>query len=113
MATAKTAAPKAPKAKKVDKATQSERSKKKVAHAHARSKSVGKACSVSGCKRPYKAKGYCVTHYGIWRRAEGDLKKQRYKTCSKEECKKPMFRWGLCEEHFKAAAKKGDAQASA
>jgi hypothetical protein len=110
VATAKTAAPKA---KKIDKATQSDRSKKAAAQKKARVASMGKACSVSGCKRPYRAKGYCVTHYSLWRRAEGDLKKQRYKTCSKEECKKPMHRWGLCEEHYKAAAKKGEAQASA
>ena len=27
-------------------------------------------CTVEGCKRPYRAKGYCVTHYKLWRRGE-------------------------------------------
>jgi len=47
-------------------------------------------CSVEGCKRPYRAKGYCVTHY---------------KLCSKEACKKPAGRYGLCEEHRGGAPK--------
>ncbi len=60
-------------------------------------------CSVEGCKRPYRAKGYCVTHYKLWRRGEMEGHRSRYKICSKESCRKPMVREGLCEEHFKAA----------
>jgi hypothetical protein len=107
-----TKTPKAPKAPEA-KAKQSAQSKKDVASLKARAAGRNKTCSVQGCKRPYRAKGYCITHYGVWRRHEGDLKKPRYKTCSKEECKKPMTRWGLCDEHYKAAAKKGEAAASA
>ena len=58
-----------------------------------------KRCRVEGCKRPYRAKGYCNVHYRRWRRHELG-KHQRYKTCSKEGCRKPMVRWGLCQEHF-------------
>lgn len=60
-------------------------------------------CSVEGCKRPYRAKTYCVTHYKLWRRGEIATHKSRYKICSKEACKKPMVQWGMCEEHVKAA----------
>jgi hypothetical protein len=56
-------------------------------------------CSVEGCKRPYRAKGYCVTHYKLWRRGEVEGHKARYKLCSKEGCKKPAGRYGLCAEH--------------
>jgi hypothetical protein len=63
-----------------------------------------KKCQVEGCKRPYRAKGYCVVHYQKWRR--GELGKARYKTCSAEDCLKPTVRWGLCEEHYEAALKK-------
>jgi hypothetical protein len=56
-------------------------------------------CSVESCKRPYRAKGYCVTHYKLWRRGEIEGHKARYKLCSKEGCKKPAGRHGLCEEH--------------
>ena len=61
-------------------------------------------CQVKGCKRPYRAKGYCVTHFKEWRR--GELGKARYRRCKKEGCNKPMVRRGLCAEHVapKAAA---------
>lgn len=73
-----------------------------------------KACTISGCKRPYQAKGYCTVHYHQWR--QGKLPKPRYKTCNygvkklkrneKKECLKKIFKQGLCEEHFKAAFSK-------
>jgi hypothetical protein len=70
-----------------------------------------KHCREEGCKRPYRAKGYCTKHYRMWR--QGELgKKQRYKICSKEGCRKPMVRWGLCDEHYKAA-QAGEAPAAA
>ena len=67
-------------------------------------------CRVEGCKRPYRAKGYCVTHYQLWRRGEIEAHKTRYKRCSKEGCKKPSGRWGFCDEHRKTAA--GEAAAA-
>jgi hypothetical protein len=67
-------------------------------------------CGVEGCKRPYRAKGYCNVHYKAWRQGEMEGHKARYKTCSKEGCKKPVFQWGMCEEHFKA--KKGGEEAA-
>ena len=62
-------------------------------------KTEEKHCSVKDCKRPYRAKGYCVTHYQKWRRGEIEGQKGRYKLCSKEGCKKPMGRHGVCDEH--------------
>jgi hypothetical protein len=58
-----------------------------------------KKCSVESCKRPYRAKGYCVVHYQAWRRGEVEGHKARYKICSKEACRKPAGRFGLCDEH--------------
>jgi hypothetical protein len=63
-----------------------------------------KACSLEGCKRPYRAKGFCFFHFKKWR--QGELPHSRYKTCSKAECRKPMSRRGLCETHFNEAFKK-------
>ena len=60
---------------------------------------AAKTCSKEGCKRPYRAKGYCVTHYKLWRRGELEGHKSRYKLCSKEACKKAAGRYGLCDEH--------------
>jgi hypothetical protein len=63
-----------------------------------------KKCRIKGCKRPYRAKGYCNVHHKQWRR--GELPKARYKICSAEDCRKPAHRWGVCEEHYEAALKK-------
>ena len=71
-----------------------------------------KKCSVEGCKRPYRAKSYCVTHYKLWRRGELEGHKARYKLCSKEGCKKSAGRYGLCEEHRGGAPKEEAAPAS-
>jgi len=61
-------------------------------------------CRIEGCKRPYRAKGYCNVHYKKWRR--GELGKARYKTCSEEGCRAKVYRWGLCEEHYQAKLRK-------
>jgi len=59
-----------------------------------------KKCQVEGCKRPFKAKGYCVTHYKKWKR--GEMPHARFRWCFHEECKKREYARGLCEEHFAA-----------
>jgi hypothetical protein len=64
-----------------------------------------KACTAEGCKRPYRAKGYCFFHYKKWR--QGELPHSRYKTCSKAECRaKAGPKAGLCEKHYGEAFKK-------
>jgi hypothetical protein len=45
-----------------------------------------KSCQIKGCKRPYKAKGYCNVHYKQWRR--GKLPKARHDTAGKSKKKK-------------------------
>mgnify|MGYP005858802469 CR=1 FL=1 len=64
-------------------------------------------CKVKNCKRRYRAKGYCVSHYREWR--HGKFGKQRYTACMATSCFKPMAtnRQGLCEEHWVAVYKKG------
>jgi hypothetical protein len=78
--------------------------------------SGAKSCSVAGCKRAYRAKGYCFFHYQKWRRGELADRPRRWKACSKPECKKKVMKHGLCEEHFAAwtkARKKNQGQAEA
>lgn len=70
------------------------------------------ACSVEGCKRAYRAKGYCNVHFNKWRRGEL-AKKPRYKICGEENCHKPMVAWGLCQTHYDKAAGKGAAAPAA
>jgi hypothetical protein len=57
-----------------------------------------KSCSVSGCKRAYRAKGYCFFHYQKWRR--GELGHARYRTCNAEKCTKKQLKAGLCQVHY-------------
>ena len=59
-----------------------------------------KKCKEKGCKRPYRAKGYCNVHYRLWR--QGKLSKARYWTCNQEGCLKKVFQKMLCEEHYQA-----------
>jgi len=61
-----------------------------------------KSCSVDGCKRGYRAKGFCFFHYRKWRRGELEGRPPRYSLCSKPDCKKRVKEHGLCEEHFAA-----------
>ena len=64
-----------------------------------------KACSVEGCKRPYRAKSYCFFHFKKWR--QGELPHSRYRVCSKAECRAKVSKGGLCEKHYtEAYAKK-------
>jgi len=70
-----------------------------------------KACSVSGCKRPYRAKSYCFFHFKKWR--QGELPHSRYRICSKAECRKKVVKGGLCETHLAEATKKAGGEAAA
>jgi hypothetical protein len=80
--------------------------KKKPAGKPPQAKSNGKkSCTVAGCKRAYRAKGFCFFHYKKWRAGEFEAKPTRYKTCSKPDCKKKVVGHGLCQEHFDAWTK--------
>ncbi len=64
-----------------------------------------KACTVAGCKRPYRAKSYCFFHFKKWR--QGELPHSRYRTCSKAECRAKVGpKAGLCEKHYAETFKK-------
>ncbi len=69
-----------------------------------------KACTVVGCKRPYRAKSYCFFHYKKWR--QGELPHSRYRICSKPECRKKTFKAGMCETHFAESRKATEAAAA-
>ena len=70
------------------------------------------ACTVEGCKRPYRAKGYCYFHFKKWR--QGELPHSRYRTCSKAECRQKVVRHGLCEKHeAEARGAKGGGESAA
>ncbi len=80
------------------------KAKKKPVEVQARS---AKTCKMKSCKRGYRAKGYCVSHYREWRNGKFGI--ARYKVCSNSECKKPqgVNRHGYCEAHFQNYYVKG------
>lgn len=71
-------------------------------------------CEVEGCKRAYRAKGYCNVHFKKWRRGELS-RKGRYKTCHEEKCTQPQAQRGLCAKHYEewVASRKGTNSAPA
>ncbi len=95
-------------------ATKAKAKTTKKKHASPQAKGGGeKHCGVEGCKRGYRAKGYCFFHYKKWR--AGELTHNRYKTCSNADCLKKATQHGLCETHHTAwrASLKGAATAAA
>ncbi len=64
-------------------------------------KTVEQKCSTEGCKRPYRAKGYCDFHFKKWR--NGELPHSPYKTCLESGCRKPRQASGRCVDHEKKA----------
>ena len=67
---------------------------------------------MAGCKRAYRAKGYCFFHYKKWR--QGDLPHSRYRTCSKPECRAKAIQGkeGFCDKHHAELRKKPEAAAA-
>lgn len=103
----KTTASAAPKKKKVEAAASAPKAPRAKKETSARKRAGGKCCTVKGCNRAYKAKGYCKPHYRMWR--HGKFAKARYKACKDYGCFKPMAmnRHGLCETHYQNFYVKG------
>lgn len=70
-------------------------------------------CSVLGCGRPHKSRGYCASHYQVWKR--GGLVTQEIKArdrtphehCSEEDCRQPVKAAGLCKMHYQRKLRHG------
>jgi hypothetical protein len=60
---------------------------------------VENKCKIDGCKRVYRAKGYCTAHYQKWRK--GAFGAKRYKICVSEGCRKQRSLGSHCEAHQK------------
>lgn len=73
-----------------------------------------RTCSVDGCARPVKSRGWCQAHYFRWRR-KGDpggpdlmLKGQPKDSCHIEGCDRKVKSLGLCDLHHQRYRKWGD-----
>lgn len=85
--------------------------KKTTSASEVHASTPAKACQIKGCKREYRAKGYCGVHYKKWR--NGEYGKARYTPCSDVGCFKPQAinRLGFCEDHYQNYYVKGMAAA--
>lgn len=82
--------------------------------------STERKCSVDGCSRPHRARGYCKSHYERWRRGcteneietpIGELEDTRDHSlpdeCSLEGCARDYYARHLCERHYAQKRKYG------
>jgi len=61
------------------------------------------ACSVAGCARAVKARGYCCKHYQRWLRYGDAEKRVRYVNtgvCRQPGCTSQARSRGLCQTHY-------------
>jgi hypothetical protein len=65
-----------------------------------------RTCTVPGCDKPYRSKGYCQAHYARWRlhgdpNAGGPLRmRRRGEVCSVVGCGYAVRSRGLCRIHY-------------
>lgn len=79
----------------------------------AKTKVVRGSCTVSGCSRPHKLRGFCASHAQRFRRgAPVDVAiKPRDRTpkehCSELDCLSPVKAKGLCQAHYARLLRNG------
>jgi hypothetical protein len=74
--------------------------------------STKRACSVSGCKRKYYARGFCELHYKRLRKygnPEGRISEEKPRViCSVPDCEQSAVGRGWCNPHYMRWYKHGD-----
>ena len=70
-------------------------------------------CTMEGCGRPHKARGYCQTHYMQFKRgitSVGPIKVRvsvKPDECTEEGCAEPVKAKGLCKMHYQRLLRHG------
>ncbi|WP_030798890.1 hypothetical protein [Streptomyces sp. NRRL S-337] len=68
-------------------------------------------CSISSCRAPRLARGWCEAHYRRWRRHGHPLGGRRHRTgCRVTGCPNPHGAKGLCAMHYERWKRHGDPQ---
>lgn len=60
-----------------------------------------RTCSIEGCERTSKTRGYCSPHYRRWLSTQGD-------NCSIEGCERKVLARGWCSPHWQRWSRHGD-----
>lgn len=74
---------------------------------------IGETCTIEGCDRPLKCRGWCSGHYQRWR-IKGDpggaIKPQKKpaSVCEVEDCSEPHYGKGWCRMHYRSWSRHGD-----
>lgn len=77
-----------------------------------------KTCSVPGCGRPHRSRGYCALHYTRWLSNGDPNKVQRERQpkprrmCSIDNCQVDHYAHGVCRIHYDRLRAHGDAGGS-
>lgn len=72
------------------------------------------SCTITGCKKPIKAKGWCAMHHQRWRRTGDPLGLTRNQKvtgmCRLESCVMPIFNrtHEYCAAHYRRYLRYGD-----
>lgn len=74
-------------------------------------------CSIEGCNKPAKTRGWCPGHYHRWRKhgdphKGGELRVRRAyidgQLCSIDSCERPIHKCGWCQRHYDRWRNHGD-----
>lgn len=70
-------------------------------------------CTLAGCGRPHKARGYCQTHYMQFKRGAtpvGPIKHRasvKPDACHEDGCREPVKAKGVCKMHYQRLLRHG------
>ena len=70
---------------------------------------MARNCSIKGCKKTVRCRGWCTSHYNKWRRWGDPLHVvERQTVCSVEGCDGKVSGWGYCKPHYHKNRTYGD-----
>ena len=74
-----------------------------------------KRCSIEGCERPHRTKGFCAIHYNRSINKQDMFapirQRNRGKECSVKDCRKAAKTKGMCTVHYRRDLEGGDMEA--